>query len=78
MSPAEAMQARRSAAKAVAHAHEYSKPTIAMVNGWCFGGAFVPLASCDLAIAADEATFGPPRSTGVSYRAATSRAPLRA
>jgi trans-feruloyl-CoA hydratase/vanillin synthase len=36
----------------------YSKPTIAMVNGWCFGGAFVPLASCDLAIAADEATFG--------------------
>jgi len=21
----------------------YSKPTIAMVNGWCFGGAFIPL-----------------------------------
>jgi 1,4-dihydroxy-2-naphthoyl-CoA synthase len=21
----------------------YSKPTIAMVNGWCFGGAFTPL-----------------------------------
>jgi len=36
----------------------YAKPTIAMVNGWCFGGAFVPLASCDLAIAAEEATFG--------------------
>jgi trans-feruloyl-CoA hydratase/vanillin synthase len=29
-----------------------------MVNGWCFGGAFTPLAACDLAIAADEATFG--------------------
>jgi trans-feruloyl-CoA hydratase/vanillin synthase len=29
-----------------------------MVNGWCFGGAFIPLVSCDLAIAADEATFG--------------------
>jgi trans-feruloyl-CoA hydratase/vanillin synthase len=36
----------------------YSKPTIAMVNGWCFGGAFSPLVACDLAIAADEAVFG--------------------
>ena len=36
----------------------YPKPTIAMVNGWCFGGAFTPLIACDLAIAADEATFG--------------------
>jgi trans-feruloyl-CoA hydratase/vanillin synthase len=36
----------------------YSKPTIAMVNGWCFGGAFTPLVACDLAIAADEAQFG--------------------
>ncbi len=36
----------------------YSKPTIAMVNGWCFGGAFTPLVACDLAVAADEATFG--------------------
>lgn len=36
----------------------YAKPTIAMVNGWCFGGAFTPLIACDLAIAADEATFG--------------------
>jgi len=37
---------------------QYYKPTIAMVNGWCFGGAFTPLIACDLAIAADEATFG--------------------
>jgi feruloyl-CoA hydratase/lyase len=36
----------------------FPKPTIAMVNGWCFGGAFTPLCACDLAIAADEATFG--------------------
>ncbi|WP_045737737.1 p-hydroxycinnamoyl CoA hydratase/lyase [Xanthomonas sp. MUS 060] len=36
----------------------YSKPTIAAVNGWCFGGAFSPLVACDLAIAADEAVFG--------------------
>ncbi|MGH2998508.1 MAG: p-hydroxycinnamoyl CoA hydratase/lyase, partial [Gaiellaceae bacterium] len=36
----------------------YAKPTIAMVNGWCFGGAFTPLCACDLAFAADEAMFG--------------------
>jgi feruloyl-CoA hydratase/lyase len=36
----------------------YQKPTIAMVNGWCFGGGFAPLFACDLAIAADEARFG--------------------
>ncbi|HXX19190.1 MAG TPA: p-hydroxycinnamoyl CoA hydratase/lyase [Candidatus Acidoferrum sp.] len=36
----------------------YPKATIAMVNGWCFGGAFTPLVACDLAIAADEAQFG--------------------
>lgn len=36
----------------------YAKPTIAMVNGWCFGGGFTPLVACDLAIAAEEAQFG--------------------
>ncbi|QEM82235.1 p-hydroxycinnamoyl CoA hydratase/lyase [Halomonas binhaiensis] len=36
----------------------YAKPTIAMVNGWCFGGAFSPLVACDLAIATDDAVFG--------------------
>jgi trans-feruloyl-CoA hydratase/vanillin synthase len=36
----------------------YAKPTIAMVNGWCFGGGFTPMVACDLAIAADESTFG--------------------
>jgi feruloyl-CoA hydratase/lyase len=36
----------------------FEKATIAMVNGWCFGGAFLPVVSCDLAIAADEAKFG--------------------
>ena len=36
----------------------FPKITIAMVNGWCFGGAFNPVASCDLAVAADDATFG--------------------
>jgi feruloyl-CoA hydratase/lyase len=36
----------------------FEKPTIAMVNGWCFGGAFTPLVACDLAVAAKEAKFG--------------------
>jgi trans-feruloyl-CoA hydratase/vanillin synthase len=36
----------------------FEHPTIAMVNGWCFGGAFSPLFACDLAIADEEAKFG--------------------
>jgi len=36
----------------------YQKPTIAMVNGWCFGGGYGPLYACDLAVAADDAQFG--------------------
>lgn len=36
----------------------YPKPTIAMVNGYCFGGGFTQLIACDFAIAAEDATFG--------------------
>jgi trans-feruloyl-CoA hydratase/vanillin synthase len=36
----------------------FQKPTIAMVNGWCFGGGLSPLVACDLAVAADEAKLG--------------------
>jgi len=36
----------------------YQKPTIAMVNGWCFGGGYGPLFACDIAVAANEAQFG--------------------
>src|SRR3972149_1421242 len=36
----------------------FPKPTIAMVNGFCFGGAFTPLIACDFAIAAEDAVFG--------------------
>jgi trans-feruloyl-CoA hydratase/vanillin synthase len=38
--------------------YTFPKATIAMVNGYCFGGAFTPLIACDFAIAADEAIFG--------------------
>jgi feruloyl-CoA hydratase/lyase len=37
---------------------KFPKPTVAMVNGYCFGGAFTPLCACDFAVAADEAVFG--------------------
>jgi len=36
----------------------YEKPTVAMINGWCFGGGYGPLYACDIAIAADDAQFG--------------------
>ncbi len=36
----------------------FQKPTIAMVNGWCFGGGYGPLFACDLAVAAEDAKFG--------------------
>lgn len=36
----------------------FPKPIIAMVNGFCFGGAFSIVEGCDLAFAADDAVFG--------------------
>jgi trans-feruloyl-CoA hydratase/vanillin synthase len=55
----ERMRARRDAYQWQWHRLMYfPKPTIAMVNGWCFGGAFTPLVSCDLSIAAEDAIFG--------------------
>jgi len=57
--PSVQIKVRRTAAEwQWKHLSNYSKPTIAMVNGWCFGGAFTPLVACDLAIAAEDATFG--------------------
>lgn len=35
----------------------YDKPTIAMVQGYCVGGAFMQLLGADFAVAADNATF---------------------
>jgi trans-feruloyl-CoA hydratase/vanillin synthase len=36
----------------------FQKVTVAMVNGWCFGGGYGPLYSCDLAFCSDDAQFG--------------------
>jgi trans-feruloyl-CoA hydratase/vanillin synthase len=37
--------------------YNYDKPTIAMVEGFCVGGAFMQLLGTDFAIAAEDATF---------------------
>jgi enoyl-CoA hydratase/carnithine racemase len=36
------------------------KPTIAKVRGWCLAGGFGVALSCDIVVAADDATFGTP------------------
>ncbi|MBK19706.1 MAG: p-hydroxycinnamoyl CoA hydratase/lyase [Rhodospirillaceae bacterium] len=36
----------------------FPKPTIAMVNGFVFGGGLTPIVSCDVAVASHTATFG--------------------
>ena len=59
LSPEEQVRQRRSAEMwQWRKLRTYPKPTIAMVNGWCFGGGFTPLCSCDLALAAEDAQFG--------------------
>jgi trans-feruloyl-CoA hydratase/vanillin synthase len=37
--------------------YNYDKPTIAMIHGYCVGGAFMQLLATDFAVAAEEATF---------------------
>lgn len=56
--PIEVMRMRRASAAWWNRLRNFPKPTIAMVNGWCFGGGFTPVVCCDLALAASDATFG--------------------
>ena len=37
--------------------YNYDKPTIAMIEGYCVGGAFMQLLATDFAVAAEDATF---------------------
>jgi trans-feruloyl-CoA hydratase/vanillin synthase len=37
--------------------YKYDKPTIAMIEGYCVGGAFMQLCATDFAIAAEDAIF---------------------
>ncbi len=57
--PSARAQARSAAERWRSHLLRlFPKPTIAAVNGYCFGGAFTIVGACDFAIAAQSATFG--------------------
>jgi enoyl-CoA hydratase/carnithine racemase len=55
-------------AEAFAAIRHASKPTIAMIRGFCLGGGMGLAVACDLRIAADDAVFGIPAARlGVGY-----------
>ena len=47
-------------ATACATVHAVSKPTVAIIRGWCLGGGMALAISCDLRLANDRARFGIP------------------
>jgi methylglutaconyl-CoA hydratase len=56
-SPQENLRASRMTAEAVQRLNRLPVPTIALVQGACFGGGTGVIAACDIVIAADNATF---------------------
>src|SRR5690606_18163317 len=56
-SPADNVRASRLTAQAVHRLNTLPVPTVAMVQGACFGGGTGIVAACDVAIAADNAQF---------------------
>jgi len=69
-SSAEAVKAYNDAADASNRAlRECTKPTIAMIRGYCIGGGTAVAVGCDIRIAADDARFGVPAAKlGLGYR----------
>jgi enoyl-CoA hydratase/carnithine racemase len=54
---------------AMSHAISLSKPTIAMIRGYCIGGGLGIALSCDLRIATEASRFGiPAAKLGLGYR----------
>lgn len=48
--------------------HDFPKPTIAMIRGYCIGGGLGMAVSCDMRIAADNARFAVPAAKlGLGY-----------
>lgn len=70
----------RAAREAVAHyekmaeatlmgIHDFPKPTLACIRGWCIGGGVNVAISCDIRIAASDAVFSIPAARlGLGYR----------
>jgi len=56
-SPEENVRASRATALAVHRLNHVPVPTLALVQGGCFGGGTGLIAACDVVIAADNATF---------------------
>jgi len=56
-SPADNLRASRMTAEAVQRLNLLPVPTVALVQGACFGGGTGIIAACDIVIAADNATF---------------------
>src|SRR3979411_1323192 len=54
--------------KAYAGVQEFSKPTIAMIRGYCIGGGLGLAVCCDLRICSDNSKFGiPAAKLGLGY-----------
>jgi methylglutaconyl-CoA hydratase len=56
-SPAENLRASRMTAEAVQRLNLLPVPTVALVQGFCFGGGTGIISACDIVIAADNANF---------------------
>jgi enoyl-CoA hydratase/carnithine racemase len=49
--------------------HEFPKPTLACIRGWCIGGGVNVAISCDIRIAASDSVFAIPAARlGLGYR----------
>ena len=54
--------------------HDFDKPTLAMIRGYCLGAGVNIAAACDLRIAAEDARLGiPAAKMGLGYRASATK-----
>jgi enoyl-CoA hydratase/carnithine racemase len=57
-------------ATACAAVYEVTKPTVAIIRGWCLGGGMGLAVSCDLRICSDDSRFGiPAAKLSIGYSA---------